>query len=361
MVSSGEASPSTASGSPKPATPFTGPITQEDVDRACDELLQAGENPTVERLRQRLGRGSNTTLGPGLRAWREGLGARLLAAQSRSAGAAPPAITQAAEGLWREALALASAQASAGLEEERGELEAQRSALLQERAELERRAQEISEMIPGYEREISAARSEAARALGHAQELATAAQRLEAELASERGALSRMSERLANERARFETERERLQERIDLECQRSFSMAEHHKSELRDLRRELAEELEQSRTLHAQAMAQEIERYRALALDREAKVADLASARAEVARLEALAASAQSELSAARGAAQARESELTMRIQATEGELRATILRVQESGEEQSRMLRELVQTSIRDRPQGAGLKGPAR
>lgn len=79
--------------------------TEEDVARACDALLLAGERPTIERVRLHLGRGSPNTVGPHLDAWFKGLGGRLGAGGENAAGGAIPAPVQAAATrLWEQAL-----------------------------------------------------------------------------------------------------------------------------------------------------------------------------------------------------------------------------------------------------------------
>lgn len=80
-------------------------ITQEDVWTACDALLLAGARPTIERVRQHIGRGSPNTVSPYLDAWFKRLGGRI---QDPVAFAAPPElpdpIQQAARHLWELAL-----------------------------------------------------------------------------------------------------------------------------------------------------------------------------------------------------------------------------------------------------------------
>lgn len=85
-------------------------ITENDVFTACDALLLAGERPTIERVRQKIGRGSPNTVSPMLDAWFKGLGRRL---QDPGAFAAPPDIAepvlQAAQHFWEVAQAGARA------------------------------------------------------------------------------------------------------------------------------------------------------------------------------------------------------------------------------------------------------------
>lgn len=81
-------------------------ITEEDVFRACDALLIAGERPTIERVRQHLGTGSPNTVGPHLDTWFKGLGARIVDPAAFAAQAAvPDPIVQAAKYFWERALA----------------------------------------------------------------------------------------------------------------------------------------------------------------------------------------------------------------------------------------------------------------
>jgi len=79
-------------------------ITENDVFTACDALLLAGERPTIERVRQKIGRGSPNTVSPMLDAWFKGLGRRL-----QDPGAFTPApdvpdpVHQAAQHFWEVA------------------------------------------------------------------------------------------------------------------------------------------------------------------------------------------------------------------------------------------------------------------
>lgn len=52
-------------------------VQETEVFEAADALLGAGERPTVERVRLRLGRGSPNTIGPLLDAWWAQLAARV--------------------------------------------------------------------------------------------------------------------------------------------------------------------------------------------------------------------------------------------------------------------------------------------
>lgn len=81
-------------------------ITETDVFAACDALVLAGERPTIERVRLKIGRGSPNTVSPMLDVWFKGLGRRL---QDPGAFAPPPdvpsPVLQAARHFWEVAQA----------------------------------------------------------------------------------------------------------------------------------------------------------------------------------------------------------------------------------------------------------------
>lgn len=108
-------------------------ITEDEVWKACDALLLEGARPTIERVRQTLGRGSPNTVSPMLETWFKHLGARIKDPGAFAAPAASPdPVQQAAQHLWEVAQAearrdvderiregLATATANVGAEKER--------------------------------------------------------------------------------------------------------------------------------------------------------------------------------------------------------------------------------------------------
>ena len=79
-------------------------ITEEEVWKACDALLLEGARPTIERVRQKLGRGSPNTVSPMLETWFRHLGTRI---NDPGAFSAPPSspdpVHHAAQHLWEVA------------------------------------------------------------------------------------------------------------------------------------------------------------------------------------------------------------------------------------------------------------------
>jgi Plasmid replication region DNA-binding N-term len=78
-------------------------ITQSDVSHAADSLLRAGERPTIDKVRARIGKGSPNTIYPMLDAWWKTLAARLDSGPA-ALHRLPETIAHIAEALWMQAL-----------------------------------------------------------------------------------------------------------------------------------------------------------------------------------------------------------------------------------------------------------------
>lgn len=106
-------------------------ITQGQVNAAADAILGAGENPTVEKVRAKLGTGSPNTVTRMLEVWRGHLGERLRELSALPDLPAP--VGQAMMTLWQLATEHAHQAIARRFAEERAGLEAARSALATER------------------------------------------------------------------------------------------------------------------------------------------------------------------------------------------------------------------------------------
>lgn len=105
-------------------------VTQDQVNAAIDALVAAGERPTIERVRVKLGTGSPNTLTRMLDAWWAQLHERLTRQQAKLAVPnAPEDVAVAATRLWQLALERAGAQVEQGTA-------AQREALARDQAAL---------------------------------------------------------------------------------------------------------------------------------------------------------------------------------------------------------------------------------
>lgn len=143
-------------------------VTQEDVNAAADQLLQAGERPTIERVRTALGTGSPNTLIRLLDVWWADLGQRLHTQEAKLAlPGAPAAVVAAASAMWEQALLAAQTTAGEALQDDR-------RSLLADRADLEAERLSLQEQADAH----AAARIEARQAQGLAEARLVEAQRL---------------------------------------------------------------------------------------------------------------------------------------------------------------------------------------
>jgi Plasmid replication region DNA-binding N-term len=78
-------------------------VSAGDVERAADAPLRAGERPTIEKVREKLGTGSPNTINPLLDAWWKRLSARLDAGPA-ALHRLPESVAHVAEALWMQAL-----------------------------------------------------------------------------------------------------------------------------------------------------------------------------------------------------------------------------------------------------------------
>jgi hypothetical protein len=78
-------------------------VSAADVEHAADALLRAGERPTIEKIRAKLGTGSPNTINPLLDAWWKKLSARLDAGPA-ALHRLPESVAHVAEALWMQAL-----------------------------------------------------------------------------------------------------------------------------------------------------------------------------------------------------------------------------------------------------------------
>lgn len=108
-------------------------VQQADVNLAAEELLKAGDRPTVEKIRQRLGRGSPNTVAPLLNKWFETLPGRLKGEPADERGRVPLELAKPLMAL----LDAAVAQQTKALNAEREQLAEQKKTLELRQAELE--------------------------------------------------------------------------------------------------------------------------------------------------------------------------------------------------------------------------------
>ncbi|MBB1062071.1 DNA-binding protein [Marilutibacter spongiae] len=184
-------------------------ITETDVHTAADEIVRAGERPTVERIRVRLGTGSPNTVTRWLETWWQGMGRRLDGhAAQLAVPDAPEAVARAAGQWWALALEAAKASLEEEVSAERAALRCDRDALLQEREALDAEA-----AILRSDNEAALAAKRLAEA--QATELSRLVTRLEAqieELTGQRDAAGKRESEIEASRQALEQRYQALQE-----------------------------------------------------------------------------------------------------------------------------------------------------
>ena len=132
-------------------------VQMEEVWAAADTVLRLGERPTIERVRQQLGRGSPNTVGPMLDHWYGSLAKRLQSpvnAVEQDGGAVvplPAPVARAAKAIWGRALQHAEERATAQFTEAREELSLQAETLRQAQDLLAQETQRLADRSEAYD------------------------------------------------------------------------------------------------------------------------------------------------------------------------------------------------------------------
>jgi outer membrane murein-binding lipoprotein Lpp len=250
-------------------------ITETDVHTAADELVAAGERPTVERIRAHLGMGSPNTVVRYLDSWWRLLGERLHAEGDRGTLPAVPEDLSALAMQWWEA-AVSHAK--------RVTLES----LAQEYAALAQERQQLEEDRLAMAGQLQDAQDTAARA-NHALELAQAqvvqGERLAeqqakqlADLARQRDALQQRTESLEQSKGEL---RQRLEQLAEVAAHEREEQAAHQRSIEDRASSEIDRARQETRELRAQRVTERREQAaleRQLRLDRDQALEKAAAA-----------------------------------------------------------------------------------
>jgi len=214
-------------------------VQQEDVWTAADALIAEGLRPTIERVRQKIGRGSPNTVSPMLEAWFATLGPRLgVSGTKEEEGDLPPPVRLAAAKLWDFALLSAQQGAAKALELAQQGLKNQRNALALRELELVQQAEVLNERQAASDAALADAKSQMANLNARLEEAHALLDRrtreieqthsklaaLEQQLTEERRQRDRDAERHAEERKRLDAHgaanERRLMEEVDRERQK---------------------------------------------------------------------------------------------------------------------------------------------
>lgn len=138
-------------------------VQQEEVWAAADALIAAGERPTIERVRLKIGRGSPNTVSPMLESWFATLAPRLGVAASGSQAVeegAPRELRQALDGVWAAAVVATRDKADRALAPVRDRLAQQSQELETAREELSQREAAVAERGTALEHALDLAKSQ---------------------------------------------------------------------------------------------------------------------------------------------------------------------------------------------------------
>ncbi len=144
-------------------------VKRDDVFAACEELLRAGERPSVERVRMHIGSGSPNTITPHVNAWFETLPGRLrpvgvtddsaesVKALMESTGL-DDAVIESFHSLWKLALRRSGQAWRAEVDASRAEVEADRATLREAEADLADRQIAFEAASKGLEEALATTR-----------------------------------------------------------------------------------------------------------------------------------------------------------------------------------------------------------
>jgi hypothetical protein len=139
-------------------------IQEPDVWSAADELLAEGQRPTIERVRQKIGRGSPNTVSPMLERWFATLGKRLHLAPDSNLPPGieemkvPMAVLQAAQALWDRAREDATKTQIRQVEDLRADLDTREAAIDFREGELAQKECALEQTRNGLEGALASSR-----------------------------------------------------------------------------------------------------------------------------------------------------------------------------------------------------------
>lgn len=229
-------------------TKSTRGVQQHEVDAAADALVAERQRPTIERVRQKLGRGSPNTIAPMLEAWFVTLAPRLgVAAIDDGEGAMPAEVRNATDVLWRSALSLAQTRAEELFQSDRSALEQEKLDLATAQATLVAANEQLAQREALLRDALADAQARAEDAKKRAQLLETELARKDAELGQVRDSLGKSVAERDADRRRFDAqlqaaavEREKQQERAAATERRLLEEVDRARQESKQLRSEAA-------------------------------------------------------------------------------------------------------------------------
>lgn len=223
-------------------------VQQHEVDAAADALVAQRLRPTIERVRERLGRGSPNTIAPMLETWFAGLSARLGVDQHEGGEPRPALVRRMADELWKASLSLAGEQASEALASEHAQVERERQALAVAQTALQEERSVFAQKQSHWEHELRQANERAALAGERTRALDAQLEASRAEFTQAQNLLREAATARESDIQQFQeqlraltADRERIQERAAASERRNLEEVDRARQESKQLRRELGE------------------------------------------------------------------------------------------------------------------------
>lgn len=144
--------------------PVSRGVQESDVWAAADALIAQGLRPTIERVRQQIGRGSPNTVSPMLETWFATLGRRLGVAGEKDPSvlqSTPDPVQRLAQELWNTAQEEAKAAASKALDEREQQMKAAELAFEEQKELLAQREATIEAQKEAMNQALQAAQNQA--------------------------------------------------------------------------------------------------------------------------------------------------------------------------------------------------------
>ncbi|MDO8251242.1 MAG: DNA-binding protein [Rhodoferax sp.] len=208
-------------------------VQQEEIWAAADALLKDGLRPTIERVRQKMGRGSPNTVSPMLEAWFASLGPRLDATPAQEeAGHLPAPVWESMTQVWDTAMLSARAQADEALARSRRQLADEGHALDVQQANLIREAQALNDRQSAVDQAADMARA-------HILELASQLKESHTRIIRREGEMDELRARLTSATAQHEADRRSIDEQAQRHAEERVRLEERASANERRLLGEL--------------------------------------------------------------------------------------------------------------------------
>ena len=224
-------------------------VQQDEVWAAADALIAEGLRPTIERVRQRVGRGSPNTVSPMLEAWFGTLGKRLGVEElEKDLKGVPPIVSQSISKIWEIALLEAHNEASQNVAKVNVALALERAALDEREAKAVHRDLVLNERERASNEALELANRQFSELSTRFTELQNQLQQRESELLELRAEHSSLqSSRQSDNRQHEETvkllnrERQQLEERNDINHRRLLQDLDRCRQEIKQAKTALDE------------------------------------------------------------------------------------------------------------------------